>query len=110
MESSEFDALLGLAKDLREELDLYLRDTVSSAEAMPRILDMCKQMRAKELSEAAKYWLGAIERHAAEITSRGHRPGSERNLLALSVFLGTQLLMDVHYPRVGTVDGSDPIN
>lgn len=110
MEPSELDALLGLMQDLHGELDRYLTGAASSSVAIPRIRDMCAQMRTKGLSEAAKFWLGAVESHVTEISSPGPRPGSERNLLTSSVFLGTQLLKDAHLLRAGLVNGRDSIN
>lgn len=110
MEPSEIDALLGLMQDLHGELDRYLTGTASFSDAIPHILDMCKQMRTKGLSEAAKFWLDAVESHVAEISSPGPGPDSERNLLTLSVFLGTQLLKDVHLLRTELVNGRYSIN
>ena len=99
MGSCEFDVLLGLVKNLHEELERYLTDTASSPDVVPRILGTCKQLRTMNLSEAAKYWLGAIERHAAQITRSSNRSASEGDLLTSSVFLGTQLLKDVYFLR-----------
>lgn len=99
MGSSESDVLLDLVKDMHGEIDRYLSDTASSSDAIPRILDMCREMRTKELSEAANYWLGTLERHAAEIASPRPRPGIETHLLTASVFLGAQTLNDIYILR-----------
>lgn len=104
MESTELDALLGLMKDLHVEVERYLTDAGSCLDAIPRILDVCTQMRTRELSESANFWLSALERNAGEIFSPRPRPGVERRLLTSSVFLGSQLLKDAYYLRTAQVD------
>ena len=99
MGTSEFDVLLNLAKDLHGEVDRYMSGTSSSSDAIPRILDMCKEMRTKKLSEISSYWLSTLERHAAELASAHPRPGIESHLLTASVFLGTQMLKDIYFLR-----------
>jgi len=110
MGSCEFDVLLGLVKNLHEELERYLTDTASSPDVVPRILGTCKQLRTMNLSEAAKYWLGAIERHAAEIASPRCRSDGERHFLTSSGYLGTQLLKDIYFLRTRLMNSRDSIH
>ena len=53
----------------------------------------------KELSDAVKYWLGAIEHHAAEITNPRKHSGGDAPFLASGNFLGLALLKDIYYLR-----------
>ena len=110
MQSRNFDVLLGLVKDLDRELDKYLADSTSSSQAIPRILDTCQQMRTMELSGAAKYWISAIERHAAEIASPCCRSDGERHFLTSSGYLGTQLLKDIYFLRTRLMNSRDSIH
>lgn len=91
-------------KELHVEVERYLTDAGSRLDAVSRILDVCTQMRTKELSESANFWLSALERNAGEISHPRPRPGVERCLLTSSVFLGSQLLKDVYYLRAAKVE------
>ncbi|MFZ1910118.1 MAG: hypothetical protein WAU52_13640 [Burkholderiales bacterium] len=110
MESGDFDVLLGLVKDLDRELDKFLSGSASASDAIPLILDTCKQMRSNELSDAVKYWLAAIEHHAAEITSPPRRADEDYRFLTSSAFLGTQLLKDIYFLRTGLVNARSSIH
>jgi len=46
-----------------------------------------------------KYWLGAIEHHAAEIANPRRRSGFDAAFLTSGNFLGLQLLKDIYYLR-----------
>ena len=105
MEPSDLDALLGLVKNMHEELERYLTNAALSSDVMPRVLDMCKQMRTMELNETAKYWLDVMEHHAIEIMSPRPPLGHEEHLLASSVFLGTQLSKDAYFLRAELANG-----
>jgi len=99
MESPDLDVLLGMVKDLDKELDKYLAGSSKPSVAVPHILETCQQMRTKDLSDAVKYWLGAIEHHAAEIANPRQRSGADAHFLASGEFLGIQLLKDIYYLR-----------
>jgi hypothetical protein len=99
MQSPDLDFLLGMVKELDRELDRYLAGTSAPAEAVPHILGACQQMRTKDLSDAVKYWLQAIEHHAAEIANPRPRSGADSDFLASGSFLGIQLLKDIYYLR-----------
>ena len=99
MDSPDLENLLELVKNLDRALDRYLAGAAQPSEAVPHILETCQQMRSKELSEAVKYWLGAIEHHAAEITNPRKRSGGDAPFLASGNFLGLALLKDIYYLR-----------
>jgi len=99
MDSPDLENLLELVKNLDRALDRYLAGATQPSEAVPHILETCQQMRSKELSEAVKYWLGAIEHHAAEITNPRKRSGGDAPFLASGNFLGLALLKDIYYLR-----------
>jgi hypothetical protein len=100
MESPDEDTLLGMVKDLNDTLDRYLVGSSKAAETAPRLIKTCQQLRAKEINSAAKYWLGAIERHAGEIGKAPKRSWDDGNLYASGAFLGMQLLKDIYYLRL----------
>lgn len=99
MDSPDLENLLKLVKNLDRALDRYLAGAAQPSEAVPHILETCQQMRSKELSEAVKYWLGAIEHHAAEITNPRKHSGGDAPFLASGNFLGLALLKDIYYLR-----------
>jgi hypothetical protein len=99
METPDLEFLLGMVKDLDRELDRYLAGTSTPSEAVPHILGTCQRMRTKELGDAVKYWLRAIEHHAAEIANPRKRSGADSDFLASDGFLGIQLLKDIYYLR-----------
>jgi hypothetical protein len=86
MESPELEELFDLVKTLDKTLDQYLAGAAKPSVAVPHIFETCQQLRSKELSEAVKYWLGAIEHHAAEIANPRRRAGAMQpfSLLAIS--------------------------
>ena len=93
------DEVLGLVWLLDEVLDRYLSGAAPACDAASQILEACEQMRAMEPSEGAKYWLGAIEHHAAEIANPRERMGEHAPFIASTGFLGIQLLNDIYYLR-----------
>jgi hypothetical protein len=98
MDPRELKQLLGMVENLNSELDKYLAESSLPAEAIPHILKFCQHMRAKNLDSAIQYWLGAIERHATEI-SNPQTPSEEIGSLPSSArLLSTELhlLKDVH--------------
>jgi hypothetical protein len=103
MEGSDLAFLLGMVKNLDRALDQYLAGTSAPSEAIPHILGTCEQMRTKDLSDAVKYWLQAIEHHAAEIANPRKRSGADSDFLASGGFLGIQLLKDIYYLRTQLV-------
>lgn len=66
------------------------------------MLEICRQMRAKELDGAMQYWLGTIERHATEIGNPQKASGDGGRLSSSARLLSTQLLMlkDIHNLRI----------
>jgi len=99
MESPDVEILLGMVKELDKELDRYLAGSAQASEAIPHILEMCQQMRDKEISGPVHYWLGAIEHHARQIAKPRNRIREGEQLLASGDFLGIQLLKDIYYLR-----------
>ncbi|HKI65449.1 MAG TPA: hypothetical protein VKA16_12595 [Burkholderiales bacterium] len=71
------------------------------------MLETYQEMRTRELSEAVKYWLGAVEHHAAEATNPRQRSGGDWQFLGSEAFLGTQLLKDIYYLRTALVKTSN---
>jgi hypothetical protein len=100
MKSPDEDILLGMVNDLNDTLDRYLVGSCKASETAPRIIKTCQQLRAKEINSAARYWLGAIERHAGEIGKAPKRSWDDGNLYSSGAFLGMQLLKDIYYLRL----------
>jgi hypothetical protein len=46
MEPLDFEVLLDLVEELEQELERYLTDFPLSSEAIPQIINTCRQMRA----------------------------------------------------------------
>jgi len=88
-----------MVKDLDKDLDRYLAGSAQASEAIPHILETCRQMREKEISGPVHYWLGAIEHHARQIAKPRNRTREDEHLLASRDFLGIQLLKDIYYLR-----------
>ena len=99
MEPHEVDALLGMIKELGRTVDRYLAGKVECAEAVPRIVDACKQMQAKRLTDGPAYWIRALEHHAGEILNPRERSGALAHYLGSGEFLRIQLLKDLYYLR-----------
>jgi len=110
MESLDLEFLLRMVKELDRELDRYLAGTSAPSEAVPQILGTCEQMRTRDLSDAVKYWLRAIEHHAAEIANPRQRSGGDSEFLASGSFLGIQLLKDIYYLRTQLMTARGPIH
>jgi hypothetical protein len=104
------DALLVLVKEMSEELSRYLAGSVGPAEAIPRILATCKRLRATELDEGMRYWLGAIERHAAGLGSPRGGSDDERWLFSSSEFLRVHLMRDISFLRLQIVNARSAAN
>ena len=100
MKSPDEDTLLGIVKDLNDILDRYLVGSSKASETAPRLIQTCQQLRSREINKAARYWLGAIERHAAEIGKAPKRSWDDGNLYTSGAFLGMQLLKDIYYLRM----------
>jgi len=100
MTTPDKDTLLGMVKDLNDILDRYLVGSSKASETAPRLIKTCQQLRAKQINSAARYWLGAIERHAGEIGKSRKRSWDDGNLYASGTFLGIQLLKDIYYLRL----------
>lgn len=99
MESQEEQVLLSMVKDLDSALDQYLDGSSKASEAVPHILETCQRLRAREVNSAVKYWIGAIEHHAAELANPRERSGADSDFLASGEYLGIQLLKDIYYLR-----------
>ncbi len=56
MEPLDFEVLLDLVEGLEREMDRYLTEFSSSSEAIPQIIDTCRQMRT-ELESA---WIETV--------------------------------------------------
>jgi len=110
MQSPDAKVLLDLVKDLHEVLDRYLVGSSEASETAPQIIKTCRQLQAKELNSAARYWLGAIERHATEIEKSPKRSWDDGHLYSSGAFLGMQLLKDVYYLRLQLMNGRTSIH
>jgi len=110
MPSPDAKVLLDLVKDLHETLDRYLVGSTEASETAPQIIETCQRLRAKELNSAARYWLGAIERHAVEIGKSPKRSWDDGHLYSSGAFLGMQLLKDVYYLRLQLMNGRSAIH
>lgn len=110
MQSPDAKVLLDLVKDLHEVLDRYLVGSSEASETAPQIIKTCRQLQTKELNSAARYWLGAIERHATEIEKSPKRSWDDGHLYSSGAFLGMQLLKDVYYLRLQLMNGRTSIN
>jgi len=104
MESPDAEALLEMVKDLHKVLDRYLVGSAEATEAAPQIIEACQQIREKELNSAARYWVGAIERHATEIGKSPKRSWDDGHLDSSGRFLGIQLLKDIYYLRLQLIN------
>lgn len=98
MEPRELELLLRMVENLNRELDRYLTESSLPAEAIPQILNICQHMRAKSLDGAIQYWLGAIERHATEISDPQPPSDEIGSLPSPARLLNTELhlLKDIH--------------
>ena len=110
MQTPEMEVLLAMVTELGRGLNQYLAGKSAPGEAVPLILDTCERMRAKEPSSAVEYWLGVIERHAAEVANPRERSGANGHLLASEEFLGIQLLKDIYYLRTQLLNAGSAIH
>lgn len=110
MERADIRGLLDMVKDLNDVLDGYLVGRSKAADAALRLIETCRQMRARELNSAAKYWLGAIEKHAAEIERSPKRSWDDGQLYSSGTFLGMQLMKDIYYLRLQLMNGRSAIH
>jgi len=99
MGSPDVEVLLSMVKDLGTALDRYLAGASDASEAIPHILETCQQMRAKQITGPIDYWVGTIERHAAEIANPLEYLGADGRVLSPGEYLGIQLLKDIDYLR-----------
>jgi hypothetical protein len=102
--------LLDMVKDLNDVLDGYLVGRSKAADAALRLIETCRQMRARELNSAATYWLGAIEKHAGEIERSPRHSWDDGRLDTSGTFLGMQLMKDIYYLRLQLVNGRGAIH
>lgn len=100
MELPDVEVLLSMVKDLGKALDGYLAGASDASEAIPHILETCQQMRAKRITGPVDYWVGTIERHAAEIANPLEYLGTDGRILSPGEYLRVQLLKDIYYLRV----------
>lgn len=110
MQTPDMEVLLAMVTELGRELNQYLAGKSARGEAVPLILDTCERMRAKEPSSAVQYWLGMIERHAAEVANPRKRSGVDGHLLASEEFLGIQLLKDIYFLRAQLMNAGSAIH
>ncbi len=110
MESPDLEVLLAMITELGRELNEYLAGKSAPGEAIPLILEICQRMRAEEPSSAVKYWLGAIEHHAAEVANPRKRSGGDEHFLASGEFLGIQLLKDIYYLRTQLMNARSAVH
>lgn len=78
----DIDVLLSMVEDLEAALDRHMAVRTPSYDEIPRILQTCEQMRAKEVNAAVSYWLAAIEQHAAKLTQPAGPTGADGNSFA----------------------------
>ncbi|HXZ51300.1 MAG TPA: hypothetical protein VEH51_04800 [Burkholderiales bacterium] len=110
MESADVEVLLDMVQNLNDVLDGYLVGSSKGSDAAPRLIETCRQMRARELNSAAKYWLGAIEKHATEIERSPRRSWEDGQLYSSGAFLGMQLMKDIYYLRLQLMNGRSAIH
>jgi len=106
MESLDVEVLLGMVKDLDMALDRCLADGSQDCEAIPRILETCQQMRAKEITGPIHYWLGAIEQHARRIGNPGARSGTDAHFLPSDAYWRIRLRKDIVSLRTQLVNAA----
>jgi hypothetical protein len=111
MESPDVEVLLSMVKDLDTELGRYLAGSTQACEAVPHILDACKQIRAKEIDGPMHYWVGAIEHHARQIGNPRQQSGDDGLPFAADeCVLSIQLLQDIYYLRRQLMGGRSSIH
>jgi len=101
MQSRELERLLQMVERLNRKLDRYVVESTLPAAAVPDILRFCRRMRALNDDSTIEYWIGAIERHAAEIRAPS-APSEEIGSLPWSAQVLSShlhLLKDVHNLR-----------
>ena len=96
MGSPDVEVLLSMVKDLNKALDRYLGGVSPASEAIPHILETCQQMRANQITSPVDYWVGAIERHAAEIANPLEHLGADGRILSPGEYLNIQLMKDIN--------------
>lgn len=92
--------LLAMVREMEEQFGSYSVGLASAREAVRHILAICERLRATVLKDGLRDWLGAIERHAADICCLriGSRPG--KYLLSSTKNLRAQLLNDIRLLRL----------
>jgi len=101
MQSRKPESLLQMVERLNRKLDRYVAESTLPAAAVPDILGFCRRMRALNDDSTIEYWIGAIERHAAEIRDPS-APSEEIGSLPWSAQILSShlhLLKDVHNLR-----------
>ena len=106
MDSLDIEVLLGMVKDLDMALDGCLADATQAQDAIPRILETCRQMRAKEITGPIHYWLGAIEQHARRIGNPGARSGTDAHFLPSDAYWRIRLRKDIYSLRTQLVNAA----
>lgn len=96
----EAEALLAMVKEMDRLFCQYLAGAVSVDKAISEIMATCERLRAVDLNDGMRYWLGAIERHAMDL----HRPyvhsEEKQSLFSSSEFLRIHLLKDISFLRL----------
>jgi hypothetical protein len=94
------DRLLNLVKEMDQTLDRFLLGQALPAEVVPSILSTCKRLRAAELDDSARYWVGAIEQHASGLDRARDDVAPDEHLFSSSEFLRVHLLRDLCFLRL----------
>jgi hypothetical protein len=100
-----------MVERLNRKLDRYVAEATLPAAAVPDIVRLCRRMRALNDDSTIGYWIGAIERHAAEIRDPS-APSEEIGSLPWSAQILSSylhLLKDVHNLRTWLMQPQEPV-
>jgi hypothetical protein len=106
MESPDVESLISMVQDLTKELDNYVSGSSKRSEAVSHILNVCEQIRTKEIDGTVHYWLGVIEQHAKRIGSSGTRRGTVGYFPASEAYSGIRLRVGIHSLRTQVMNGT----
>ena len=106
MESLDTDSLISMVQHLNKELDSYLSGSSKRSEAVSHILNLCMQIRAKEIDGTLDYWLGIIEQNARRIGNASTRRRTAGYFPASKAYSGIRLRLGIHSLRTQVTKGA----
>jgi hypothetical protein len=106
MEPPDANGIISMVQDLNKELDSYLSGSSKRAEAVSHILNVCKQIRTKEIDGTVHYWLGIIEQNARRIGNASTRRRTAGYFPASEAYSGIRLRLGIHSLRTQVMKGA----